>query len=94
MSTIETAVAPTTWDEVGGPGSITISRESRSLVISQTQEVHEEVIRLLTALCKARDVQDPAPPVTLMGTLIERWEDQLRKSAASRPLGAFGGGAF
>ena len=96
MSTIETAVAPTTWDEVGGPGSITISRESHSLVISQTQEVHEEVIRLLAGhLRKARDVQDPAPPVTLMGTLrIERSEDRLRESAASRPLGTFGGGTF
>lgn len=46
IETITTVVAPTTWDEVGGPGSI--SPLHRTLVVSQTGEVHEEIAELLT----------------------------------------------
>ncbi|HET6881200.1 MAG TPA: STN domain-containing protein [Pirellulales bacterium] len=49
---ISTCVAPTTWDEVGGPGAIKAlkARRLRVLVISQTVEVHEKIASLLTEL--------------------------------------------
>jgi hypothetical protein len=50
-------IAPTTWDEVGGPGSIQQLNTSGSLVASQTREVHEQMALLLVALRQARNVQ-------------------------------------
>jgi hypothetical protein len=51
---ITTSVEPTTWDEVGGRGSIQEFRNSRTLVISQTFAVHRQIERLLAAV---RDVR-------------------------------------
>ena len=51
MKVITTTVTPDSWDEVGGPGSIS---DFKGLVtISTTQEVHERVERLLNLLHKA-----------------------------------------
>jgi general secretion pathway protein D len=54
---ITTTVKPQTWDEVGGPGSISEFRNNLSLVISQTQEVHEEIVDLLGQLRRNQDLQ-------------------------------------
>ncbi|NUQ62341.1 MAG: hypothetical protein HUU20_07625 [Pirellulales bacterium] len=54
---ITTTIAPTTWDEVGGPGSIAPFETNLSLVISQTQEVHEEIADLLEQLRRMQDLQ-------------------------------------
>ncbi|MGH7138085.1 MAG: hypothetical protein ACREHD_20225, partial [Pirellulales bacterium] len=54
---ITTTIAPTTWDDVGGPGSIQQFQGNLSLVISQTQEVHEEVADLLEQLRRLQDLQ-------------------------------------
>ena len=54
---ITSTVAPTTWDEVGGPGAIQQFAGNLSLVISQTQEVHEEIADLLTQLRRLQDLQ-------------------------------------
>lgn len=52
---ITSTIAPTTWDDVGGPGSLT--PHNLSLVISQTQEVHEEIADLLEQLRRLQDLQ-------------------------------------
>ena len=70
IDVITTSTAPTTWDEVGGPASIQSLRKARSLVISQTDEVHEQILELLTALRKARDSQPPAPQATALESII------------------------
>ncbi len=60
-------VAPTTWDEVGGPGSVQ-SLEPGMLVISQTDEVQAELEGLFTTLRQVRDLQKKSPggaPVAL-----------------------------
>jgi RNA polymerase sigma factor (sigma-70 family) len=44
-------VGPTSWDESGGPGSATPLGEN--LVISQTQEIHEEIVDLIKQLDRA-----------------------------------------
>lgn len=50
-------VAPTTWDEVGGPGGVMGFETNLSLVISQTQEVHDEIVDLLEQLRRLQDLQ-------------------------------------
>ena len=47
---ITSTVRPTSWEEVGGPGSIRPLDTKMSIVISQTQEVHEEINDLLGQL--------------------------------------------
>ncbi|HEX7377716.1 MAG TPA: VIT and VWA domain-containing protein [Pirellulales bacterium] len=51
---ITSSVAPTTWDEVGGPGAIRADMPHLALVISQTQEIHAEITRLFTLLRRSR----------------------------------------
>lgn len=47
-------VKPQTWDEVGGPGSIEQLEVAKSVVVSQTREVHDEILELLRALRAAK----------------------------------------
>lgn len=54
---IRNTIATTTWDEVGGPGSINEFDHAQALAISQTDEVHEEIVELLAALRRTRDKQ-------------------------------------
>ena len=54
---ITSTVRPTTWDEVGGPGSIAPFETNLSIVVSQTQEVHEEIADLLEQLRRLQDLQ-------------------------------------
>ena len=54
---ITTTVKPQTWDEVGGPGSISEFPNNLSLVISQTQDVHEDIVDLLEQLRRNQDLQ-------------------------------------
>jgi hypothetical protein len=62
---ITSTVKPTTWDEVGGPGSISPNGNSQSIAVSQTDEVHEEIVVLLAALRRVRDQQiEAAQPFT------------------------------
>ena len=51
---ITSTIKPTTWDSVGGPGSIAPFETNLSIVVSQTQDVHEEIVDLLEQLrsCK------------------------------------------
>ncbi|HEX5445759.1 MAG TPA: hypothetical protein VFW87_18175, partial [Pirellulales bacterium] len=57
MQMVSETIAPDTWDDVGGPGSIEAFRNGESLVISQTSEAHEEIAEFLAALRKTRDKQ-------------------------------------
>lgn len=54
---ITSTIQPTTWDEVGGPGSIAGFETNLSLVVSQTQDVHEEIVDLLEQLRRLQDLQ-------------------------------------
>ncbi len=50
MTIIQKCVAPDSWEEVGGPGSLKVY--NRGLVVLQTYEVHEEINDLLGQLHK------------------------------------------
>src|SRR5208282_2594658 len=54
---ITQTVSPSTWDHNGGKGNIAASPTNLSLVVSQTQEVHEEIVDLLEQLRRMQDLQ-------------------------------------
>ena len=54
---ITSTIKPTTWDGVGGPGSIAPFETNLSIVVSQTQDVHEEIVDLLEQLRRLQDLQ-------------------------------------
>ncbi len=71
---ITTTVKPQTWDEVGGPGSVSEFQNNLSLVISQTEDVHEEIVDLLEQLRRNQDLQVTIEVrfITLSDTFFER----------------------
>jgi general secretion pathway protein D len=54
---ITKTIEPESWDEVGGPGSMKPSASNLSLVITQTQDVHERIADLLDQLRRLQDLQ-------------------------------------
>ena len=77
IKTISATVTPTTWDDVGGPGSISgiTFGNTATLVISQTEAVHEQVVALLARIRqvvkeqgKDADVprRNPLPPPPIL----------------------------
>lgn len=54
---ITSVVAPGSWDEIGGQGSISNHDSTLSLVIRQTQAVHQEIEDLLEQLRRLQDLQ-------------------------------------
>ncbi|MGA2059933.1 MAG: hypothetical protein ABSG67_05585 [Thermoguttaceae bacterium] len=57
INLITGTVKPQTWDSVGGPGSIAPFETNLSIVVSQTQDVHEEIVDLLEQLRRMQDLQ-------------------------------------
>jgi general secretion pathway protein D len=54
---IVTTIEPESWDEAGGPGSMTQYEPTLSLVVRQTQRVHDEIKDLLQQLRRLQDLQ-------------------------------------
>jgi hypothetical protein len=54
IEVITTSVLPNSWDEVGGPATISESAATSSLCISQTRVAHDEILRLLAGLRQLR----------------------------------------
>jgi general secretion pathway protein D len=54
---IEGTVAPNSWDNMGGPGSIEPFAMNLSIVVSQTQDIHEQIVDLLEQLRRMQDLQ-------------------------------------
>jgi hypothetical protein len=52
LDVIAGAVAPDSWDEVGGPGALKVFEGA--LTVAQTEEVHEQLAALLAGLREAR----------------------------------------
>lgn len=50
-------IAPDTWTDVGGPGTITENRNAQAIAVSQTDDVQAEIAVLLAALRRVRDEQ-------------------------------------
>jgi tetratricopeptide (TPR) repeat protein len=54
---ITSTVKPTTWDTVGAPGSIVPFENGMSIVVSQTDDIHEEIVDALAQLRKVKSEQ-------------------------------------
>jgi general secretion pathway protein D len=54
---ITTTIEPDSWEDVGGPGAIDGFPTNLSLVVSQTQDVHERIADLLEQLRRLQDLQ-------------------------------------
>ena len=54
---ITQTVAPKSWEQNGGQGTIAPFPTNLSLVVSQTQEVHEQIVDLLEQLRRMQDLQ-------------------------------------
>ncbi len=57
IATIESTVAPDSWDTVGGPGAIDVFLPVPTLVLAQMQDVHDEIGALLTKLRRAKELE-------------------------------------
>ena len=57
LSLITTTVEPDSWAEFGGPGSLSPFEANLSLVIRQTEQVHEEIRDLLDQLRRLQNLQ-------------------------------------
>ena len=55
---ITSSIEPDSWEDVGGPGSISGFENASSLVIRQRIGTHEQIAALLTTLRKAKSLQD------------------------------------
>ena len=64
IDVITETVKPTTWDQVGGPGSITGASigTAKVLIVSQTYEVQGEIARLLADI---REIAKKKPDAEL-----------------------------
>jgi general secretion pathway protein D len=71
---ITQTVSPSTWDHNGGKGNIAASPTNLSLVVSQTQEVHEQIVDLLEQLRRMQDLQVTIEVrfITLSDSFFER----------------------
>ena len=54
---ITSTIVPTSWTESGGTGSIAPFETNLTLVVSQTQEIHEQIADLLQQLRRLQDLQ-------------------------------------
>jgi hypothetical protein len=87
---IKSTVKPTTWDDVGGPGSIAPFENGLSLVISQTQEVHEEVQAVLEQMRKA--TREPGVKGRLPFKHRPKSKDGVGVQGVGGMMGGMGGG--
>jgi general secretion pathway protein D len=57
VNLITTTVAPDTWEDNGGTGTIAGFPTNLTLVVSNTQQVHEQIVDLLQQLRRLQDLQ-------------------------------------
>lgn len=93
---LTTVVAPESWEELGGPG--TISPFASGLAITQSQQIHQVIEQLFSALRQARNLPDDNYEVQPIMATVDRlqyqrtWEElrstRISVSAEEMPLEA------
>ncbi len=71
----KSTVAPDTWDEVGGWGTIRPLPTNLSLVVSQREETHKEIVELLEQLRRMQDMR-----VTLKTVMFDLPRDEQERA--------------
>ena len=61
---VTTTIAPDTWDEVGGPGTVDVLDNAGAMVVSQTRDVHRDVEKLLATLRRVK-VEQGIPSIPM-----------------------------
>jgi hypothetical protein len=88
---ISRTIAPDTWDEVGGPGSIEAVDAWGMIVVSQTEDVHEQIEALVETLSRGLSAQGlpslldgskEPPPVSLAVESRTKLRNRQRIEAA------------
>ena len=85
---ITSIVAPTFWDEVGGPCSIAQDEIKQALIVSATDDVHDELRELLTRLRRSRyaALHDDRPWIgSTFGTRIHLTQLDAERSLSTFP---------
>jgi general secretion pathway protein D len=92
---IEQTISPNSWSSVGGAGTIEPFQPNLSLVVNQTQAVHEQISDLLQQLRRLQDLQVTVEVKFL--TLTEDFYERVGidfdidiQSDAQKPLRSFG----
>jgi len=85
---ITSTVKPTTWDGVGGPGSIVPFETNLSITVSQTQEMQEEIENTLAKLRRINREQGGK------GLHLPRKARPKSESSNGGMMGGMGGGMF
>ena len=89
IEVIQSTVSPDSWDVAGGSGSVRSYATTRSLVIRQTRDVHDEIANLLQRLRELKRVSDAggkvheAVPSTKQATSEALATDGVVKLSAS-----------
>lgn len=89
---IQSTIAPNTWDDVGGEGSISIVDTWGVAVVSQTQDVHDQIEALLATIRRVRQQQDSGEelsteetrPSSVQRTIDVRKRDQIETALSSK----------
>src|SRR5207237_1489048 len=74
IATIKNTVAPQTWSDRGGRGTMDYFPLGMALVVNQTADVHEQVAELLTALRRLQETEVAVEVrlVTMSDSFVER----------------------
>ena len=93
VEAITSTAKPQTWNKVGGPAQIAVVESCASLVISQTQDMHDEVLQLLRSLRAARKAGGLASGVTSgKATSSAKAKSKRRLAKGGKVMGGMGGG--
>ena len=88
---IQATIAPNTWDQVGGEGSIIIVDTWGVAVVSQTQEIHNEIEALLATIRRVRQQQDAnqsVSPEETRPSSVHRTTDSPQRNEIESALGS------
>jgi len=81
---VTTILAPSSWDEVGGPGSIDYVEATGSLVVSQTWHNHRHLERLLETLRRSNDGSAPVAMSRSLTSAVTSKAASRREAPESR----------
>ena len=78
---IQTTIQPASWQSLGGNGGIGIV--GNCFVVSQTQEVHEQIVELMRSIEKTAGIEDGKPCLRVYHIVDEPLREQLANSLAT-----------
>ena len=84
IETVTSTIAHDSWDESGGPGSIAAFETNLSLVVSQTENVHQQIAELLEQKMRNRNVQ-VSTELRIFRLPVEKVDELLPDGLSFRP---------